>query len=261
MRSTALSVAAAMLLAVAAGCRDDAEPPREEDTENPAPKRPPKRREPAPKRPAPQKPLRPRRKPAIPAVEAPAAPDKKSGSVKEKGKVKDSRPDGKEKGKNQSGQPDGRGKGKNQGGQGNGGNGHGNGGSHGGNGNPGGQGGHGGNGNPGGQGGHGGGPGGRLPKGWENDQVTVPPADSEKQIWDMMVAELVKLAAGPAEFAPLGASQTSLKRDKNRFHATGRCTFTDASGARSGHTFSCDFAGNGYEVTILRVEFRPAGGD
>ena len=91
--------------------------------------------------------------------------------------------------------------------------------------------------------------------------MTVPPADSEKQIWDMMVGELAKLTAGPAEFAPLGASGTSLKGDQNSYHATGRCTVTDASGARSGYTFSCEFIGNGYEVGIVRVEFHPAGGD
>ena len=77
----------------------------------------------------------------------------------------------------------------------------------------------------------------------------------------MMVGELAKLAAGPAEFAPLGSSQTSLKRSKEKYHATGRCTITDDSGSRSGYTFSCEFGCNGYEAVILRVEFSPAGGD
>ena len=78
----------------------------------------------------------------------------------------------------------------------------------------------------------------------------------------MMVGELAKLAAGPVEFAPLGSPQTSLKSGKGKkCHATGRCTITDNSGTRSGYTFSCDFACNSYEVTILRAEFSPANGD
>ena len=263
MRFTALSVAAAMILAAFAGCRDDAEPPEEEKTEAPAPERPPKRQDPSPKRPRPPKQIHPRKKPALPAADAPSAPDKRSGGGKEKGKNKGGKDGGKEKGKGKSG---------GQGGHGNGGggNGHGgHGGSYGGgNGNGGqgdgngGQGGYGGNGKGGGRrnGGRGG-RGDRLPKGWEDNQVSVPPADSEKQIWDMMVGELAKLAAGPAEFAPLGSSQSSRKRSKEKYHAIGRCTITDDSGSRSGYTFSCEFGCNGYEAVILRVEFSPAGGD
>lgn len=103
---------------------------------------------------------------------------------------------------------------------------------------------------------------GRMPRGWGQKKEFVPPsaAVSDRQVWDLMTAALGKFAVGTVEFAPLGAPQSSLTKADRIYHAAGRCTQTDRSGAKSEYTFSCDFGCSGYEVFFLNVEFAPCGG-
>ena len=94
------------------------------------------------------------------------------------------------------------------------------------------------------------------PANWLESDVKSPPPPEKRQIWALLIEEIRRLTvARSIEFAPLGASGTSLHRMDETFRFTGRCIITDADGSRRACSFAGEMHGNNYDVSILSINF------
>jgi len=96
----------------------------------------------------------------------------------------------------------------------------------------------------------------KPPAGWLGPRGKKPPAPEKRRIWALLEEEIRRMTvARSVEFAPLGATGTSLKKAGQKLAFTGRCIITDEEGDRRAYSFDGEMAGNNYKVSIMRIRF------